>query len=155
MARVAVRGHTLLELLVVLAILAVAVGFAVPALRGGAGPEVDAAARTFAAGLRSARHQALAEGRARALELDIGGPSFRLAGESRRRALPMGVELSLYTARSEIVADGVGAIRFFPDGSSTGGRVTLARGERVRRVDVDWFTGRVRILGEGEALEER
>ena len=39
-----------------------------------------------------------------------------------------------------------GAIRFFPDGSSTGGRVTLMVGERSYAVDVDWLTGRVRVL---------
>ena len=51
----------------------------------------------------------------------------------------------LYTAQSEIVDDKHGAIRFYPDGSSTGGRVTLASGERKFLVDVDWLTGRVTI----------
>ena len=39
-----------------------------------------------------------------------------------------------------------GAIRFFPDGGSNGGRLTLAAGERKFNVDVDWLTGRVAIL---------
>jgi general secretion pathway protein H len=39
-----------------------------------------------------------------------------------------------------------GAIRFFPDGGSNGGRVTVASGERKYEVDVDWLTGRVAIL---------
>ncbi len=38
-----------------------------------------------------------------------------------------------------------GAIRFYPDGSSTGGRITVASGERKFLVDVDWLTGRVSI----------
>ena len=37
-------------------------------------------------------------------------------------------------------------VRFFADGSSTGGRVTLMVGERSYAVDVDWLTGRVRVL---------
>ena len=39
-----------------------------------------------------------------------------------------------------------GGIRFFPDGGSNGGRVSLAVGERRFNVDVDWLTGRVSIV---------
>ena len=51
------------------------------------------------------------------------------AGAARARC-PQRLDLKLYTAQSEIVDDKRGAIRFYPDGSSTGGRVTLASGER-------------------------
>ena len=39
----------------------------------------------------------------------------------------------------------VRTIRFYSDGSSTGGRITVASGERKYLVDVDWLTGRVSI----------
>jgi general secretion pathway protein H len=39
----------------------------------------------------------------------------------------------------------VGEIRFFPDGSSTGGEITLAGGNAHRYVQVDWLTGRVAV----------
>ena len=64
---------------------------------------------------------------------------------SRSISLPARLDLKLYTAQSEIVDDRRGAIRFYPDGSSTGGRVTVASGERKLLVDVDWLTGRVTI----------
>jgi general secretion pathway protein H len=35
------------------------------------------------------------------------------------------------------------SILFFPDGGSTGGRLTLATGDRRRLIAVDWLTGRV------------
>jgi general secretion pathway protein H len=38
-----------------------------------------------------------------------------------------------------------GAIRFYPDGSSTGGRITVTFGRTQYLVDVDWLTGRVSI----------
>ena len=66
-------------------------------------------------------------------------------GSARQFQLPEQLELKLYTAQSEIVNERQGAIRFFPDGSSTGGRVTLASGERKFLVDVDWLTGKVSI----------
>ena len=60
-------------------------------------------------------------------------------------ALPKDIELKLFTAQSEILSDTRGGIRFYPDGSSTGGRITVASGERKYLVDVDWLTGRVSI----------
>ena len=39
----------------------------------------------------------------------------------------------------------IGDIRFQPDGSSTGGRITLADGRRRMAVGVDWLTGRVSV----------
>ncbi len=44
-----------------------------------------------------------------------------------------------------MLAPGRGGIRFYPDGSSTGGRVTLSLEGLQMRVDVEWLTGRVRI----------
>jgi general secretion pathway protein H len=55
------------------------------------------------------------------------------------------LELKLFTAQTEAVSERKGAIRFYPDGSSTGGRITVASGERKYLVDVDWLTGRVSI----------
>ncbi len=38
------------------------------------------------------------------------------------------------------------AIRFDPDGSSTGGRIDLVEGKRKLEIGVDWLTGRVRVI---------
>ena len=54
--------------------------------------------------------------------------------------------MKLFTAQNDIADEKVGSIRFFPDGGSNGGRVTLAAGERKFEIDVDWLTGRVAIL---------
>jgi general secretion pathway protein H len=78
--------------------------------------------------------------------LDLDKRAFSLSGNARIFQLPEKLELKLYTAQSEIVNERQGSIRFFPDGSSTGGRVTVASGERKYLVDVDWLTGKVAIL---------
>ena len=49
-------------------------------------------------------------------------------------------------AREAQARAGEGAILFFPDGGSTGGRVTLASGRAAWSVDVGWLTGEVRLL---------
>lgn len=139
-------GFTLIELLAVLFILALVAAFVVPSLGGGESVELRSAARTLAAGLRHTRNQALNDNRSATLALDVAKREFQLPGEKRRHKLPGRIDIVLFTARSEQQSPELGAIRFFPDGSSTGGRITLST-ERLRYlVNVDWLTGRVSVI---------
>lgn len=139
---------TMIEILVVLAIMALGAAIVVPMVGGTGASTADlrSAARQIAAGLRLARSEAIAQRRETVLTLDLEKRSFRVAREQRDVALPAKVELKLFTAQSDLVNEKQGAIRFFPDGGSNGGRVTVASGERKYEVDVDWLTGRVAIL---------
>lgn len=139
-------GFTLLELIMVLALAAViyAVLLAVP-MRGASGGDLKAAARTLASGLRQAQSTAMATKQDAVLTVDVEAREFSMPGDKQGHKLPAGIELKLYTAQSEIASAQRGAIRFYPDGSSTGGRITVASGERKYLVDVDWLTGRVKI----------
>ncbi len=140
------RGFTLLEMLLVLVIAAAGYALAVRFTSGGiSGAELKSATRAVAAGLRDARGTAIARQDTATLTLDVERRSFEVSGAGRARSLPERLELKLYTAQSEIVDEKRGAIRFYPDGSSTGGRITVASGERKFLVDVDWLTGRVSI----------
>lgn len=148
------RAFSLLELLVVLAIVALASTILVPAFTGGAGAELQVAARDLASGLRYARSHALTHGDEVTLTLDVYDRRFEISGSDIGRDLPSSVELSLYTARSELLDGNTAAIRFFPDGSSTGGRITVTGANgRERYIDVDWLTGRVDILERTERRE--
>lgn len=142
----AARGFTLLEIIVVLVIGAIAYALllGIP-FRGATTSDLKAAARTLAAGLRQAQTMAITTRRDATLAVDVEGREYTLPGESAPRALPKGIDLKLYTAQSEVTNERKGAIRFYPDGSSTGGRITLSAGERKYLVDVDWLTGRVSI----------
>lgn len=140
------RGFTLLELMVVLVIGAMAYSLVlgVP-FRGPSTSDLKAAARTLASGLRLAQTTAMATRRDATLMLDLDTREFEVSGVGGTRALPRDIELKLFTAQSEALSEKKGAIRFYPDGSSTGGRITVAAGERKYLVDVDWITGRVSI----------
>lgn len=141
------RGVTLLELLIVLSIMAVLAALVVPRFTGGVSTSaLKGATREIAAGLRLARSEALATRKETRLLLDLEQRTFRVEPDARVHALPKEIELKLFTAQSDLMSDKVGAIRFFPDGGSNGGRVTLAAGERKYNVDIDWLTGRVAIL---------
>jgi general secretion pathway protein H len=141
------RGFTLIELLVVMVVMIMILGLVPPMVASSLpGAKLKAAARELAAGLSQARSQAIASQREARLVLDVEERSYRVAGERREFRLPKDLELKLYTAQAELSNERQGAIRFFPDGSSTGGRVTVSYGERAYEVDVEWLTGRVRIL---------
>ena len=139
-------GFTLFELLLVLLLAGLLYGLAVPMLgTGSTGLDINSASRQLAAGLRKARTVAVTERRETVLTLDVDRRTFSLTGDPKTYSIPKQLELALVTAQSELVHEKIGGIRFFPDGTSTGGRITVSSGESKQRVDVDWVTGRVAI----------
>jgi general secretion pathway protein H len=140
------RGLTLIEILVVLALMAIIAGIALPMFAGGvSNVELKGAAREVAAGLRYARSEAVAGKRETVVVYDLERRVFRVDRDPREHALPRGIEMKLFGALADIDNDRIGSIHFFPDGGSNGGRVTVAVGERKFDVDIDWLTGRVAI----------
>ena len=140
-------GVTLLELLVVLTLMAFIVAILLPTIGGGVSTTaLKGAAREVAAGLRFARGQAIAQRSDALLVLDVAARTFTLPPDTQLHRLPERMDLKLYTAQRDLVSEKLGAIRFFPDGGSTGGRITLGSGDRKYDVDVDWLTGRVTIV---------
>jgi general secretion pathway protein H len=139
-------GFTLLEVIIVLAIGAM---LYVVVLGGPIGKasaaDLKAAARSLASGLRTAQTTAMATRRDALLTLDMESREYLSTGEEQTHHLPDNIDIKLFTAQSEVTSDKRGSIRFYPDGSSTGGRITVASGERKYLVDVDWLTGRVSI----------
>ena len=141
------RGVTLLELLIVLVLMGLIAAMTIPIFGNGVSTtELKSAAREVAAGLRLARSQAIAQRTESVLLFDVAARAFSVPPDTRVHAISPQIDMKLYTAQRDIVSDNIGAIRFYPDGGSTGGRVTLASGERKFDVDVDWLTGRVAIL---------
>lgn len=139
-------GFTLLEVIVVLAMGAIiyAVLLSAPFGKASAG-ELKAAARSIASGLRTAQSTAMATRRDALLTLDMQTKEYITTGERDPRKVPSNIDLKLVTAETEVENEHRGSIRFYPDGSSTGGRITVSSGERKYLVDVDWLTGRVAI----------
>jgi general secretion pathway protein H len=143
---VSTSGFTLIELLVVLAILGIVLALVPPALdRLLPDLRVRAAARDLAGGLRMARSRAIQRNVEVPLVIDTGTGTWWLDAD-RPRALPAGVDLVLTTSTVDRIAENVGRIRFFEDGSSTGGSVALGRAGRRVTIGIDWLTGDVDIV---------
>lgn len=140
------HGFSLLELIIVLVIGAAALGLVVSfSGKGASAADLKAAARAVASGLRAAQSTAMATRRDAVMTLDVDAREFTFTGDTRGHKLPEGIDMKLFTAASEVESQRKGSIRFYADGSSTGGRVTVSAGERQFLVDVDWLTGRVKI----------
>ena len=141
-------GFTLIELLVVLAILAGLLYVAVPRLSASRGAvALHAAAADLAAELRLVRSAAIAADDAKILIVDTKRNRFGAEGDVPFHLVPPDVRMTVLTAESELLPDGTPAIRFFPDGSSTGGGVELAGPTATVVVAVDWLTGQVSLRG--------
>ena len=140
------RGFTLLELLVVLAIIGLVLAF-VPGfmLRGQPGLDVEIAARAIADALRQTRSNAMLQNRDQLFALDVEERLFRGGGQRAPVQIHKDIVLTFQTARSESMSETIGQIRFFPDGSATGGRIGLTLDGRHVEVVVDWLTGLVSV----------
>lgn len=142
------RGFTLLELIVVIAVLAILVAMAIPQFSGnGSGVGLEASGRDIVTGLRLARSEAISRNKEIPFTLYVEERSFRV-GDRRAHQLPNHLGLSLYTAESELESASVGSIRFFPDGTSTGGRITVSDDRsdtRTLEVRVEWMTGQAKV----------
>ncbi|MBB1126177.1 GspH/FimT family pseudopilin [Thiospirillum jenense] len=140
------RGFTLVELLVVMAIAGLLIAVTPPLMSAALpGIELKAAARRTAGALRIARELAIHNGRTVVWQLNTATGQYRIVGDARAAQLPGGIELTLTAAEEEMINPHEGGIRFFADGSATGGRVVLTRNQRGYQVGVNWLTGQVII----------
>ena len=101
-------------------------------------------ATELASELRLARSEAVLRNRPVLFELDLAAHQFRI-GDRRPRQLPRRIDITLLTIAGERREATKGDIKFNADGSSTGGRITLADGPQKIIVGVEWLSGRVSI----------
>jgi general secretion pathway protein H len=139
-------GFTLLEMLIVLVISSIVMATLIPNFAPAiARAQLYSATRDVASALRHTRGQAMLKGQDALFELNTLQHTYRITGRPKVYKLPAEIELGLFTTTTETLDEGTGRIRFFPDGSATGGRVTLIASKQTRVVDVNWLTGEVRM----------
>jgi len=142
----AAQGFTLLELIIVLLISVL--GFAVIGSNISSGNQttrLQAAARDIASALRYAHGQALMSRQPVSVAVNLAENSYRISNRDKIYRLDERIDISLTVAEEEFADGQEGSIKFFGDGSSTGGRITLEWGPQLRRIDVNWMTGAVAI----------
>lgn len=138
------NGFTLLELLVVM-VLATLVMALVPASFSSMFPhaERESEVRQFVSALRSARGIAIRDKEDVSLKLDLENHRYYLPGDEQIRQLPDNFHF-LYIPSFNRPADKAAVIiRFYADGSSTGGVIEMKSEEETYLVTIDWLTGKV------------
>ena len=138
-------GFTLLELIIVLSI--VVLGFGVIAVNMSASDDsraLKAAARDLVSGLRYVRSQAMLTHKTTTLDFDLSNNTYLLSGQDKRYSIREDIDVTVKTAQSEL-QNGVAQLRFFPDGSSIGGRITLEKNKLAQEININWLTGHVTL----------
>jgi len=152
-----IRGFTLLELLIVLAIGAMLVSLSEPMYsRVVPGARVRSQARDLIVALRDSANAAVSSGRETQVRFETKEKTYAVGG-SRPVRLSQDIELAVRPSidlqgepfTPSDLQDEV-TIRFFPDGSSTGATISLAYATRDYLIGVDWLTGRVELLERGQ-----
>lgn len=140
-----VRGVSLLEMLLVVALIAGASVLAMAAFGGGmAGLQLRSEAREIAAQLRFTRTHAIATGQPQRFTINPQAHAWT-APRNRSGTVPDTLGVTFTGARELQPSEGEGAIVFFADGASTGGRVQLRREQAAWNIDVAWLTGEVKL----------
>jgi general secretion pathway protein H len=145
------QGFSLLELVAVLALLALFLGLVVPGLyRSWERERVRASLRDLMLALRAARSVAATQHQRIRVFLDLETGAYRLEGSSRGGQWPAGMRLADAHLVWQNPEKRQGYIAFYGDGSSSGGYLALVdpAGRRYS-LDVEIITGKVTLKGGG------
>ena len=148
----AAQGFTLIELLVVLVILAASSAIVAPRIDNAvAAARSKAAIRDVFHLAAAARREAVKGASEVVLQVDTAARRVTVAALKRDLQLPESLEVKITAAKSEQQNQQRAGVRFFADGSATGGRISLGYPTKpTYTLDIDWLTG-VAVVGVGES----
>ncbi len=144
--RRSINGFTLIEMLVVLSIVALALALVVPAVSKSMVVSVHDVARDMQISLRQARAKAVTSQQATLFWVDTQQHTY-VNHKNKVKSFPDAIDIRMKVASTEVEGDKAG-VRFFSDGSSTGGQLALSDAGATLNVEIDWLTGRVSVIDE-------
>ena len=136
------NGFTLLEVLVVLMIIALMTTIVGVNLRGKQGADLDSIGRTLVADLRYVRSKALVGSVDSALTFDVASRKYFSRDATIDRSLPQEISIAV-TVDERDIGSTRGRIVFYPDGSSSRGKIRLIKNGRQLEVVTTWLNGYV------------
>ena len=141
------KGYTLVELLTVIAILALMTAITSHYLFRRERPfALQIAARELASCLRQAHAKAIASNKPVAVRVGLEKRSFACPGKSGQ--FPLATRILFRTIASEHIRERTASIRFWGDGTATGGNIFLEEHGQIWKIRVNWLSGEVRLSRE-------
>lgn len=137
------KGFSLLELVMVMAVLALAVALLAPRWQRAGENGLRAQAQTLSEALQAAKLQAMASGKTQHFRWNPSSREWQTAQAYGK--IPDDIEVSLTFGQERSAAMLDPKIDFSPDGLSTGGRLVLQRSGQTQQLDIDWLSGQVQI----------
>lgn len=140
------RGFTLIEITLVLFIVILGFGAVASNIASGSqSSQLKAASRDLASALRYARGQALISHKEIAVAINLAENEYKISNRDKTYSFSDEIDLTLNIAQDEFKDNEIGQIRFYPDGSSSGGRIKMEWGNLFYQVDVNWLSGKIDI----------
>ncbi len=139
------NGFALIEIVVAMAIVALVVSLVLPRISREPGPgALEAKAYEIAALFRDDRNAAMMRRGEVVSRIELDRRIAVSGSRDRAIRVPDSVEIHLLQSEREAFPGG-GGIRFYPDGRTSGGVVTLHRGKYGFQVSVNWLTANVEV----------
>jgi len=139
------NGFTLLEIIMVLSLMTLILGLSAVFFAGSL-PSVkaNAAGRELTAMIRQARSLAHMKMESQTVMIDLDNRTYGIEGREIK-TLPPDLLVSITDPLAGEIAHGKYPLVFHPTGGMGGGTITLSRGKRAMRIELDPITGAVMI----------
>jgi len=137
------KGYTLLETLVVLGLLSMIMSLSLTTHPLSSRRSLESISTEIATLLQSAKIRAISQNAERTIVIDPLTRTLSAGSSDEPVMLGADVGIAVLTARRG-VKEGRAVIRFYPDGTTTGGTVQLKRGDRIVSIHLNWLTGQIR-----------
>jgi general secretion pathway protein H len=152
MSRVSERGFTLLEMVGVLALIAMMAAVLLPLIpRHTSRSRLQAYALQTAALLKADRNTAIRRGVDVATLVDATGRSIRSGATADMVQIPDDVRFEALLPQTCNRRQALSTISFFASGMSCGGAIALTRLDAGYEIRVNWLTGRIEIVSQNSA----
>ena len=138
-------GSSLIEMIIVLAILSSTAFLVGPYV--GIGREtrsLNRYAEEIAMMAKTSRAYAIGDNVEREIVFDVEGRRLFMSQSSSELTIPDDMAIAIENTRMPVSPDRP-AIRFLPNGTTTGGTLTLVRNEQRAIVRIDWLGGAIKI----------